>query len=121
MTDDRWSQRESDLTEALRAHYAAPTDERYWNALEARILAHVARGGSEGWWSALVEMARPALAAAAILVLVAGAAVVHTRQLEARDAYASVISAAAPPSVESSARLSSTPDGDATVNYILSH
>ena len=62
-----------------------------------------------------------ALAAAAILVLVAGAAVVHTRQLEARNAYASVISGAVPPSVESSARLSSTPDGDATVNYILSH
>ena len=123
MTDDRWSHRESDVTDALRAHYAAPADERYWDALEARILAHVARGGhgSEGWWSALAEMARPALAAAAILVLVAGAAVVHTRQLEARDAYASVISAAVPPSVESSARLSSTPDGDATVNYILSH
>jgi ABC-type glutathione transport system ATPase component len=67
------------------------------------------------------EMARPALAAAAILVLVAGAAVVHTRQLDARNAYASVISSAAPPSVESSARLSSTPDGDATINYILSH
>ena len=120
MTDDRWSQRESDLTEALRAHYAAPTDERYWDALEARILAHVARGG-EGWWSALTDMARPALAAAAILVLVASAAVVHTRRLEARDTYASVISAAVPPSVESAARVSSTPDGDATVNYILSH
>ena len=122
MIDDRWS-RENDVTDALRAHYAAPADERYWDALEARILAHVARGGtgSEGWWSALAEMARPALAAAAILVLVAGAAVVHTRQLEARNAYASVISAAVPPSVESSARLSSTPDGDATVNYILSH
>ena len=119
MIDDRWS-RENDVTDALRAHYAPPSDERYWDALEARILAHVARG-SEGWWSALVEMARPALAAAAILVLVAGAAVVHTRQLEARNAYASVISGAVPPSVESSARLSSTPDGDATVNYILSH
>jgi hypothetical protein len=122
MTDHRWTPRASDVTDALRAHYAAPADERYWDALEARILAHVARGGAgEGWWSALVEMARPALAAAAILVLVAGAAVVHTRQLEARNAYASVISAAAPPSVESSARLSSTPDGDATINYILSH
>jgi len=120
MTDDRWSQRESDVTDALRAHYAAPADERYWDALEARILAHVARG-SEGWWSALAEMARPALAAAAILVLVAGAAVAHTRQLDARQAYASVISAAVPPSVESAARVSSTPDGDATVNYILSH
>ena len=121
MTDHRWSQRESDVTDALRALYAPPADERYWDALEARILAHVARGGSEGWWSALADMARPALAAAAILVLVAGAAVVHTRQIDARDAYASVISAAVPPSVESAARVSSTPDGDATVNYILSH
>jgi len=118
MTDHRWSQRESDVTDALRALYAPPADERYWDALEARILA---RGGSEGWWSALADMARPALAAAAILVLVAGAAVVHTRQLDARNAYASVISAAVPPSVESAARVSSTPDGDATVSYILSH
>jgi hypothetical protein len=38
-----------------------------------------------------------------------------------RNAYASVISAAPPPSVESSARLSSTPDGDATIDYILTH
>lgn len=120
MTDHRWSQGESDLTDALRAHYTAPADERYWDALEARILAHVARRGTEGWWSALAELARPALAAAAILVLLAGAAVVHTQQLEARNAYASVISAA-PPSVESAARLSSTQDGDATINYILSH
>ncbi len=120
MTHDRWTSGDAELTNALRALYAAPADERYWDALEARILAHVARGGSERWWSALADMARPALAAAAILVLVAGAAVVHTRQLDARNAYASVISAA-PPSVESSARLSSTPDGDATINYILSH
>jgi len=121
MTDHRWTPSENDLTEALRVHYAAPSDPGYWSALEARILAHVARGGSERWWSALADMARPALAAAAILVLVAGAAVAHTRQLDARNAYASVISAAVPPSVESAARVSSTPDGDATVSYILSH
>jgi hypothetical protein len=121
MTDHRWTSGEADVSDALRAHYAPPVEESYWDALEARILAHVARGGDvDGWWSALSDMARPALAAAAILVLVAGAAVVHTRQLEARDTYASVISAASPPSIESSARTSTTPDGDATVNYILS-
>ena len=87
--------------------------------LEARILAHVAGNQVDGWWSALAGMARPALAAAAVLVLVAGAAVVHTRQLEARNAYASVISAA-PPSVQTAARTSSLIDGDATLDYMLS-
>ena len=121
MTDHRWTPSDFELTDALREHYAAPSDPGYWETLEARILAHVARGGQmEGWWSALAGMARPALAAAAVLVLVAGAAVVHTRKLDARNAYASVISAA-PPSVETAARASSLPDGDATIDYMLSH
>jgi hypothetical protein len=120
MTDNRWTPGRADLTEALRAHYAPPADESYWDGLEARILAHVARGGDvELWWSALADMARPALAAPATSTRMA-AAVMHTRQMDARDAYASVISAA-PPSVETSARLSTVPDGDATINYILSH
>src|SRR3982751_628588 len=88
MTDDRWTSGEAELTGALRAMYAAPTDESYWESLEARILAHVARSGElQGWWSAMADLARPALAAAAILIFVAGAAVMHTRQLEDRDAY----------------------------------
>jgi hypothetical protein len=121
MTDNNWPPSDYDLTEALREHYAAPSDPGYWSSLEARILAHVARGAHvEGWWSALAEMARPALAAAAILVLVAGAAVAHTRKVDAREAYASVISAA-PPSVETAARTSSVADGDATIDYMLSH
>ena len=113
MTDNRWTPGDVDITGALRVHYAAPTDESYWDALEARILARVARGGDvQGWWSALAEMSRPALAAAAVLIFVAGAAVMHSRQLEARNAYASVISAA-PPSVETAARSSSLGEGDA--------
>ena len=121
MTDERWTSGDAELTSALRALYAAPTEESYWDALESRILAHVARGAQlEGWWSAFGEITRPALAAAAILVLVAGAAVVHTQRLDARNAYASVISAA-PPSIETAARSSSVADGDATLDYMLSH
>ena len=86
MTDHRWTPpSEYEVTESLRAIYAAPSDPGYWSALESRILAHVARGAQvEGWWSAFGEMARPALAAAAILVLVAGAAVVHAQRLDAQ-------------------------------------
>ena len=121
MTEHRWTPGDVELTDVLRAHYAAPGDESYWEALEARILAHVKRGRDiEGWWSALAGMSRPVLAAAAILILVAGAAVVHTQQLDARNAYESVISGA-PPSVESLARSTSVSEGDATINYILSH
>ena len=119
MTDHRWTPSDVELTDALRTHYAAPGDPGYWEMLEARILARVAGDQVDGWWSALAGMARPALAAAAILILVAGAAVVHTRQLEARNAYASVISAA-PPSVQTAARTSSLIDGDATLDYMLS-
>lgn len=121
MTDHHWAPSDDELTDALRSHYAAPSDPGYWSALEARILAHVARAGQlDGWWSALAGMARPALAAAAVLVFVAGAAVAHIQRLEARNAYASVISAA-PPSVETAARTSSVADGDATIDYMLSH
>ncbi|MEO6525822.1 MAG: hypothetical protein ABIP93_04290 [Gemmatimonadaceae bacterium] len=120
MTTNRRTPGDVEVTGALCVHYAAPTDERYWDALEARILAHVARGGEvPAWWYALADMSRPALAAAAILVIVAGAAVMHTRQLETRNAYDSVISAA-PPSVETAARSASLGDGDATINYMLS-
>jgi len=120
MNEHRWTPNGNELTDALRAHYAAPSDAGYWESLEARILARVAQGGQiDGWWSALGDLARPALAAAAILVLVAGAAVVHTRQADARSAYVSVISPA-PPSVETAARTSSLPDGDATIEYMLS-
>ena len=43
MTDHRWTPGDVELTDALRAQYAAPSEENYWDALEARILAHVAR------------------------------------------------------------------------------
>ena len=120
MTNDRWTKGEAELTSALRALYAAPADESYWNALEARILAHVARR-DEGtvWWSELVEMARPGLAAAAALIFAASIALVHSRQLEMSSAYASVISPA-PPSIEPATRAASVGDGDAAIHLLIS-
>ena len=120
MTDDRWTTGDAELTNALRALYAAPADESYWDALEARILAHVAHGNdSMAWWAELAEMARPGLAAAAALILAASLALVHSRQLEASSAYASVISAA-PATIEPSTRAASVGDGDAAIHVLIS-
>ena len=121
MNDDRWTSGDAELTGALRALYAAPAEESYWDALEARILAHVARG-DEGrvWWSELAEMARPGLAAAAALILAASLALIHSRQLEVNSAYAAVISPA-PSSIEPSTRSASVGDGDVAIHYLISH
>jgi hypothetical protein len=123
MTHDRWSSSDPEVTNALRALYAAPADEHYWDELEARIIAYVAAGESaesESWWSALADMARPGMIAAAALIVAASAALVHSRQLEVSSAYASVINPA-PPSVEAATtRPASTGDGDFAIHYFIS-
>lgn len=118
MTHDRWTSGDAELTNELRALYAAPPEGSYWDALEARILARVARGDEGGmWWGALADMVRPGLVAAAALILAATLAVARSQQVEARNAYASLISA--PSSLEASSR-PSVGDGDAAIHYLLS-
>ena len=120
MTHDRWITGDAELTGALRALYAAPADERYWDALEARILAHVAHGGDRsGWYNELADMVRPGLIAAAGLILAASLAMLHSRQTETLNAYASVISPSGSV-VEPVSRAASVGDGDAAIHFILS-
>jgi hypothetical protein len=120
MTNERWTFGDAELTNALRALYAAPLEERYWDALEARILAHVARGDEgAGWWGELVDMARPGLVAAAALILAATIGMVRSQQLDARSAYASIISAT-PAAAETTSRTESIGDGDVAIHYLLS-
>jgi hypothetical protein len=76
----------------LRALYAAPTGDAYWNELQARIMARVA-DVELGWWTELDRWFRPALAAAAVLLLAAGAAMLYARQTEADIAVDTMLSA----------------------------
>jgi hypothetical protein len=119
MTHDRWTSGDAELTGALRALYAAPTEDSYWDALEARILAHVARGDDgDAWWVEMADMMRPGLVAAAALILAASLAMARSHQLEARSAYASVIST--PAGIETSSPSGSIGDGDVAIHYLLS-
>src|SRR2546423_14862520 len=65
----------------LRSLYAAPAGDAYWNELEARIMARVA-DVELGWWTELDRWVRPALAAAAVLLLAAGVAMFRARHAE---------------------------------------
>lgn len=120
MTHDHWTPADEELSAALRDLYAAPDDESYWSALEARITAAVAaRDRESSWWSVLAEVAPQGLTAAAAVLLAATITLAYTSRVQARSASVSVLSGAAA-SAESVALAGSVGDGDLTLHHLLS-
>ena len=81
---------DDDVTRGLRSLYAPPGGDPYWNELEARIMARVAEVDL-GWWGELDRWVRPALVAAALLVLSAGVAMFRAQQVETQTAYENIL------------------------------
>jgi hypothetical protein len=91
------------VTRGLRELHAPPAEESYWAALEARIMARIGQPES-AWWSELGRWARPALVAAAALLIAAGLLLFRTREEATQIAYEDVLAAPTPISVEGAAR-----------------
>lgn len=87
---------DDDTTRALRKVYAAPESETYWRTLEARILSRLALGASVRlrWWDELDRWMRPALVAAAVVLLAAGVAMFRAHQVEQEVAYEAMLTPA---------------------------
>lgn len=109
---------EDDVTRGLRAIYAAPGDDAYWSELEARIMHRVA-GMELGWWTELDHWTRPALLAAAALLLACSAALFRARESEQTTAYEALL-APLPGPIETAVRPMLQDTRDGTVRYILS-
>lgn len=113
------------LTRLLRDAFAAPTDPRYWDRLEVRIMAGVrwhARGGSaERWASAFSAWARAGMAAAGVAAVAAGAAAWSTRDTAARVAYETVVDVPASLPVQLGSRIINVSEQEATIRYVFSH
>jgi anti-sigma-K factor RskA len=95
---DRSPITDPELAAALRAVYAAPSDEGYWNGLEGRIMARLRQAETPlAWWNVLAEwrVARVAgLVAAGLMLTLAGFSLwqehridAEMRQLAAGAAY----------------------------------
>ncbi|HJQ21702.1 MAG TPA: hypothetical protein VJ867_15240 [Gemmatimonadaceae bacterium] len=83
------------ITAVLRRLYAAPSDTDYWVSLEARILSRLTDAAHEiGWWEELDRWLRPALVAAAVVLLAAGIALFREYQFEQRVAYDAMLTPA---------------------------
>jgi hypothetical protein len=118
MNDIRlYSNDDDEVVRGLRSLYAAPTGDAYWNELESRIMGRVA-DVELGWWTELDRWVRPALAAAAVLLLAAGAAMFRARQAENEIAVENMLSAPAVP-VSTAIRPGLQDDRDARIRFLF--
>ena len=118
MSDLRLSSNDDDqITRGLRSLFAAPAGDAYWNELEARIMARVA-DVELGWWTELDRWVRPALAAAAVLVLAAGVAMFRAQASEADIATENMLSSQPVP-VSTAVRPSLQDDHNAAIRFLF--
>jgi hypothetical protein len=115
---------------AMRTLYAAPADAGYWDSLESRIVARVRSDDGDsrdtGWYGVLAHWAAPGLAAAALLLAVAGAVWTRLDQAELRTTYEGFTQPMVADAMPGAAQLLDAPrDGssrrEATLTYVLSH
>jgi hypothetical protein len=108
---------DDEVVYGLRSLYAAPAGDSYWNELESRIMARVA-DVELGWWTELDRWARPAIAAAAVLLLAAGAAMFRAHQAEGDIAAENMLSSPSVP-VSTAIRPSLQDDREARIRYLF--
>ena len=111
---------DEDVTRLLRQHYAAPTGDAYWRGLEARILSHLTSAPSIGWWDELDRWMRPALVAAAVLILASGVAVFRDYQAEQDATYEAMLTPTSLP-VETAVRPVLQGQREATFRYLMTN
>ena len=118
MTDFRlFSTDDDEVVRGLRSLYAAPAGDAYWNELEARIMARVA-DVELGWWTELDRWVRPALVAAAALLLTAGVAMFRAHQDESDLAIDTMLGSPSVP-VSTAIRPALDNDRDARIRYLF--
>jgi hypothetical protein len=120
------------ITGMLRDAYAPPAEGAYWDALEGRIMAHIAqhRPGvvriPVNWWSDLAGWAAPGLAAAALLFAAAGALLARQNDAELTTGYEAVTESVSTDVLPGAVQVVTAPhDGSSqreeTFRYVMSH
>ena len=118
MTDIKlYSNEDDDIVRGLRSLYAAPSGDSYWNELESRIMARVA-DVELGWWNELDRWVRPALAAAAVLLIAAGVAMFRAHEVEGDIAAENMLSSPAVP-VSTAIRPALQDDREARIRFLF--
>jgi hypothetical protein len=113
---------DDDVTRGLRELYAAPADDGYWRSLEARILSRLTGASSHGidWWDELDRWMRPALVAAAVVLLASGVALFRAHQVEQDGAYEAMLTPTTLP-IETAVRPVLQEPRETTFRYLMTN
>lgn len=120
-----YDQRPDDqVTRALRAFLTPPGGDAYWDGFEARLLARLAGVDrtEASWFTELATWMRPAAVAAAVLVLLAGAAMVRVQQTETTVAYEEFLAPTPAPEaapVETALRPTFAGEREVTLRFLI--
>ncbi len=119
------------LAGMLRELYSPPAEGAYWDALEKRIVAHVAAHKNASlipvnWWTDLAAWAAPGLAAAALIFVAAGMMLSRQTDDDLRTTYEAVTEPVSEDALPGAVQVVTAPhDGssqrEATFRYVLSH
>jgi hypothetical protein len=119
------------LAGLMRGLYAPPAEDAYWDALEKRIVAHVAGHQHAAlipvnWWSDLAAWAAPGMAAAALIFVAAGMMLSRQNEEDLRTTYDAVTEPVSEDALPGAVQVVTAPqDGssqrEATFRYVLSH
>ena len=87
---------DEEVTRGLRDIYASPSkNASYWDTLETRIMARIATAGeAPEWWGVFDGWVRVGLAAAVLVGVLAGAALLRAREAQERLAFDAVMESA---------------------------
>jgi hypothetical protein len=112
---------DDDVTRGLRELHAAPADDGYWRSLEARILSRLTGAShSLGWWDELDRWMRPALVAAAVVLLASGVALFRAHQEAQENTYEAMVTPTSLP-IETAVRPVLQDQRETTFRYLVSH
>jgi len=121
-TPPEWGDEE--VTRVLRDLYASPApNASYWDTLESRIMTRIATAGeSPEWWSVFQGWGHIGLAAAVLVGVLVGTALLRQRESENRIAYEAVMeSASAIPVAGPTIARGPSRARDATLRSIISY
>ena len=110
--------RDDQLTRALRAIYAPPGGDAFWESLERRILGRVSAMEEDLWWRQLARWGRGLALAGAAAIVMAALIAQHSNHQRSLAAYREIESSRVAP-VQVASETEREASRDVTLRYVM--